>query len=166
MRNKLLIGIILCVVVIGCTLYWKFSFNYEEKDISNYHSVETKENNLVDDVIGRWNADNAVNSETGEKITNLREIFGSSYSLYGSYLELKDDGTFIDAISPITDGSKDNVGTYEVKRNYNQPGDCYVFLTYSDGNVFKLHEVIIDDSNTKYLLLDNYVDGYQFMFKK
>ena len=119
-----------------------------------------------DEIIGKWNAVSAVNSETGEKIENLRDIFGSSYSQYGSYIELKSDGTFTDAIKPITNGSKSTTGTYEIKKDYNKQGDLYVFLTYSDGTEAKLQRVIIDDSQTFYLVLENFIDGYQFTFKK
>jgi hypothetical protein len=58
------------------------------------------------------------------------------------------------------------MGTYEVKRDYNKPGDCYVFLTYSDGSKAKLQRVILDDSDTYYLVLDDFIDGYQLTFKK
>ena len=65
---------------------------------------------LLEFSVGKWNTVSAVNVKTGEKTENIRDIFGSSYSQYGSYLELKADGTFVDAIEPITDGSKSNTG--------------------------------------------------------
>lgn len=176
MKNKLLIGIIICILIVG--VLWimdplhiqtgvKGNSNTKVIDeISNNDINENHKENEEDEIIGKWNTISAVNSDTGEKVENLRDIFGSSYSQYGSYFEFREDNTFIDALEPITNGNKATTGTYEVKKNYNRPGDCYIFLTYSDGTESKLEKVILDDSNTSYLVLENLVNGYQFSFQK
>lgn len=172
MKNRVFIVILLCLIVAGVFGWYKSSFNVQNntkvnnKDNLDNSFGEEKEDDFLDEIVGKWNAISAVSAETGEKVENLREIFGSSYATYGSYLEFKSDGTFLDAIVPITDGSKTSMGTYEVKRDYNKPGDCYVFLTYSDGTEAKLQKVILDDSNTYYLVLEDFINGYQFTFKK
>ena len=189
MKNKILVGIILCVFIIGSVVFVN-NFLHTQSKVDNSNRTisdkvdetqdnkeendrEMQDNQLQDsneksndEIIGKWNAVSAVNAETGEKIENLRDIFGSSYSQYGSYIDLKSDGTFTDAIKPITNGSKVTTGTYEIKKDYNKQGDLYVFLTYSDGTEAKLQKVIIDDSQTFYLVLENFIDGYQFTFKK
>ena len=189
MKNKILIGIVVCVFIIRSVVFVNNSLHTQsiidnsnrtisdkadeiqdnkEENNSSMQDNQSQDSNEKsnDEIIGKWNAVSAVNSETGEKIENLRDIFGSSYSQYGSYIELKSDGTFTDAIKPITNGSKSTTGTYEIKKDYNKQGDFYVFLTYSDGTEAKLQRVIIDESNTFYLVLENFIDGYQFTFKK
>ncbi len=172
MKNRLFVVILLCLIVVGGIVWYKSSFHVQKnakvnnKENLDHSFVDEKEDDSLDEMVGKWNTISAVSVETGEKVENLREIFGSSYASYGSYLEIKSDGTFVDAIKPITDGSKASMGTYEVKRDYNKPGDCYVFLTYSDGSKAKLQRVILDDSDTYYLVLDDFIDGYQLTFKK
>ena len=189
MKNKILVGIVVCIFVVGSVVLVTNSLHTQsiidnsnrtisdkadeiqdnkEENNSSMQDNQSQDSNEKsnDEIIGKWNAVSAVNSETGEKIENLRDIFGSSYSQYGSYIELKSDGTFTDAIKPITNGSKATTGTYEIKKDYNKQGDLYVLLTYSDGTEAKLQRVIIDESNTFYLVLENFIDGYQFTFKK
>ena len=119
-----------------------------------------------DDFIGKWNAIKAVDVKTGEETINLRDVFGSSYGEFGSYLELNEDGTFVDAIVPITDGSKSNTGKYTIERDYYKVGDTYIFLTYSDGNKDTLQRINLDDNGEPYLVLDTFINGYQLYFKK
>ena len=169
MKNKLFIGIILCFIIIGGFVWYKSSFQVQKnKEVNNNESLNHGEekNDFQDEIVGKWNTISAVSAETGVKTENLRDIFGSSYSQYGSYLEFKSDGTFVDAIEPVTNGSKATTGKYEIKKDYNEQGDCYVFLIYSDGVEAKLQRVILDDSNTYYLVLENFVNGYQLTLKK
>ena len=173
MKNKVVIGVILCLIFVGGFVLVKDPFHFyskssDELNIDNNGKMQNKDDNKVaiDEMVGKWDAISAVNVETSEKIDHLKDIFGSSYSQYGSYLELKEDGTFLDAIEPITDGSKANNGTYEIKRNYNKSGDCYVFLSYSDGTTATLQRVFLDESDVAYLVLENFIQGYQFTLKK
>ena len=168
MKKKILFSLLMIIVLsttIGCRLNNKSNQtkNTNNNQTENKETTEQKEN---DDIIGKWETTIAVNSEDGKKTEDMRQIFGSSYSQYGSYLELKDDGTFIDAIQPITNGNKSNTGKYEIKRNYNKQGDCYIFLTYSDGIEEKLQKVILDESKTPYLVLKKLINGYQLSLKK
>ena len=130
MKNKVLIIVVLAVLIVGGIIFvldpfcLKGATNTVKMQKSNEEYGENLDSDLkkedsnvfTDDIVGKWNAISAISAETGEKITNLRDIFGSSYSQYGSYLNLKNDGTFVDAIEPITDGSKATTGTYEVKK--------------------------------------------------
>ena len=180
MKNKIIIGILLIsiILIIGIILIKnptsskvennnrKTQTQEEDNNIQTSDKEQTTEENKQDEIIGKWNTVSGVHSETGEKVENLREIFGSSVSEYGSYLELKEDGTFIDAIEPITNGSKSQTGTYEIKRNYNKQGDCYIILTYEDGTETKLQKVILDESNTSYLVLEKFINEYQVTLKK
>lgn len=120
----------------------------------------------TDEFIGKWNTVKAVNAKTGEETNYLKDVFGSSFEHFGSYLILKEDGTFIDNIIPITDGSKSNTGTYSIKRDYNKIGDAYIFLTYSDGNKEKFQRVKLDETNELYLVLDTLINDYQLYLKK
>ncbi len=153
MRKKILLGFIICILIVGIIISIKKPFN-------------SKEENLNDEFIGKWQTISAINSETGEKTNNLTDIFGSSFLQFGSYLELKEDGTFFDAIQPITNGSRSNTGKYTIKRNYKEKGDCYIFLDYSDGYQEKLQRVYLDKSKISYLVLDNSINGYQLTLKQ
>ena len=181
MKNKILLGIIvcLCLLVIGYVMFVISQSNFKVIDKEDLISNSVENNNdkvdndlnksnedLSDEIIGKWDTVSAVNSEDGKETKNLKDVFGSSYLQYGSYLELKGDGTFLDAIQPITNGNKSNTGKYTIKSNYNKPGDCYVFLNYSDGTEDKLQRVILDDSNTYYLVLDGFINGYQLTLRK
>lgn len=176
MKKKILICVVFIILVGGASIFLldlkkktdtnsNGRPNNSEKHIENLDNDSNVESEY-EDIVGKWNAISAVDVSSGEKVTNLRDIFGSSYSQYGSFLELKDDGTFVDAIEPITKENKSTSGKYEIKKNYNKPGDCYVFLNYDDKTEAKLQRVILDDSNTYYLVMENFVNGYQITFKK
>ena len=131
-------------------------------DNQSNESVENEENEFI----GKWNTVEAANEETGESTKNLRDVFGSSFEQFGSYLELKDDGTFVDAIIPVTDGSKSTTGKYTIKRDYLKIGDAYVFLYYSDGQEKNIQKIFLDESGEPYLVLDGFVNGYQLYLKR
>ena len=99
-------------------------------------------------------------------LTGCNKKSNDTKNEFGSYLELKEDNTFIDAIVPITDGSKSNTGKYTIKRDYFKIGDAYIFLSYQDGNEVKLQRVKLDDSDESYLVLDNIINDYQLYLKK
>ena len=164
--KKVLVGIIIVLLGIGGYLFIKKPFVSNEVDSNLDSKVDKSDDVLDDNVVGIWDTDRAVNSNDGTETDNLRDIFGSSYSEYGSYIEFKDDGTFVDRIQPITNGSRADSGTYKVEKDYNKPGDCYVFLTYSDGSEGKLQRVILDDSSIYYLVLEEFVNEYQLILKK
>ncbi len=119
----------------------------------------------TDNFIGKWNTVKAINATTGEETNNLTDVFGSSFLEFGSFLELKEDGTFIDALESITDGSKSNTGSYTVKNDYLKVGDTYIFLSYDDGGETRLQKVTIDKSGY-YLVVDSLINDYQLYLKK
>ena len=166
MKNKNFLLIIIAIIIV----IMMFVVVKEVILIANEGANKNKIFNEIqvnsDDMIGKWNTVSAVNSIDGCETKNIKDVFGSSYLQYGSYLELNEDGTFNNAIQPITDGSKSNAGKYEIKRDYYELGDCYVILSYYDGNEEKLQRVFLDDSNTAYLVLDNLINGYQLTLKK
>ena len=41
-----------------------------------------------------------------------------------------------------------------------------MFLSYSDGTEDKLQRVFLDESNTYYLVLDGFINGYQLTLRK
>ncbi len=169
--KKVIYGIIIILLIIGGAMFINKRDNVEtlgDDKVKENSSVleDDYENISSDDIIGRWDSVMALNSEDATETTNLRDVFGSSYSEYGSYMEFKDDGTFVDRIQPITNGSQADSGTYKIEKNYNKPGDCYVFLTYSDGRNSKLQKVILDDSDVSYLVLEEFVNGYQITLRK
>lgn len=166
MKNKILLVIAICVLIIGEIIFITKPFNKKNNSNTSNRNQNNINEKSSDEIIGKWETVSAVNSEDGKETKNLKEIFGSSYSQYGSYLELNEDGTFIDAIQPITNGSKSNTGKYTVKKDYNKIGDCYVFLSYSDGRETKLQRVFLDESSTPYLVLDEFINGYQITLKK
>ena len=124
---------------------------------------DNKENNS--DIVGTWNTYQAVDSETAEKTDDLTSIFGSSFTSYGSYLKLNEDGTFLDSIYPVTTGETSVTGTYTVEKDYYTLGDCYVFLKYSDGRTLTIQQVNYGDNIP---VLTYYPDDskYQFNLKK
>lgn len=128
--------------------------------------AEDQEENASEDLTGRWDSCRAVNSETGEETRNMSDVFGSSVVQFGSFLELKDDGTFTDAINPITDGSESTTGQYTVKRDYMMVGDAYVFLTYSDGREEELQLLDLDGNGEPYLVFNSFINGYQISLSR
>ncbi len=155
MKYRLMFAIIIflisTIILTGCSFIKNNNLNQEK---------------LSNEYIGKWNTVMAINSNTGVETKSLREVFGSSFEEFGSYLELKEDGTFIDAIVPITDGSKSNTGTYIIKKDYYKLGDTYIFLSYIDGNEETLQSVKLDSSNESYLVLDSLINDYQLYLKK
>ena len=131
--------------------------------ITNTNINDNNENNS--DIVGTWNTYQAIDAKTAEKIGDLTAIFGSSYTSYGSYLKLNEDGTFLDSIYPITSGETSTTGTYTVEKDYYELGDCYVFLKYSDGRTVTVKRIYYED-NTPVLSYYTNGDKYQFDFKK
>ena len=121
-----------------------------------YLSKRTSSNNSNDlsdnsDIIGKWNTYEMIDSKTA-KVLEPREVFGSGYGGI-SYLELKEDGTFKDFISPISSSEFIDEGKYEVKRNYNRNGDCYVILNYLDGRSLTLQKEYLSSDNIPSLVV-------------
>ena len=166
-NNSKYVWLFIVVIIIILSISICLLLNIKSLNSKNTKNITTTRNsNEYSDVVGKWETISGVNSETGKETKNLVDIFGSSFREYGSYLEFKKDGTFIDAIEPITDGSKSNIGNYIIKNDYYKLGDYYVFLLYSDGHEEKLQKVFLDDSNVPYLVLENFINGYQLFFKK
>ena len=107
------------------------------------------------EIIGKWNTQKVSDLKANETYDNLKDLYGSSYLEFGSYLQLNDDGTFVDAIQPVTNGSTSAEGKYKILRSYNKLGDCYVELTYSDGRTEMLQRVYYDNTETPYLTFNS-----------
>ena len=126
----------------------------------------TDKKNTKDDkeFFGVWKTYEAIDSNTGEIITNLSKVFGSSYLSFGSTLKLNEDGTFLDSIYPITSSEVSVEGTYKVERNLYKQGDCYIFLTYSD----KTEKAFMVTYENNIPILTSAVEDqkYQFDLKK
>ena len=127
-------------------------------DSNKVTSSETEDS----EIIGKWNTQKVSDLKANETYDNLKDLYGSSYLEFGSYLQLNDDGTFVDAINPVTDGStstvKQQINNYilnKILRSYNKLGDCYVELTYSDGRTEMLQRVYYDNTETPYLTFNS-----------
>ena len=135
-----------------------------------YLSKRTSSNNSNDlsdnsDIIGKWNTYEMIDSKTA-KVLETREVFGSGYGGI-SYLELKEDGTFKDFISPISSSEFIDEGKYEIKRNYNRNGDCYVILNYLDGRSLTLQKEYLSSDNIPSLVVPlNSKGDYEYHLKK
>ena len=135
-----------------------------------YLSKRTSSNNSNDlsdnsDIIGKWNTYEMIDSKTA-KVLEPREVFGSGYGGI-SYLELKEDGTFKDFISTISSSEFIDEGKYEVKRNYNRNGDCYVILNYLDGRSLTLQKEYLSSANIPSLVVPlNSKGDYEYHLKK
>ena len=125
--------------------------------------TENEESN--EDIVGVWNTFQLIDGNNGEIIQNLSNVLGTAYIQYGSYLELKEDGTFLDAIYPVTSGELSTEGTYTIARDYYKVGDCYVFLNYSDGRT-KTFMVIYYEDNVSVLSYFEEGETYQIDLKK
>lgn len=135
-----------------------------------YLSKRTSSNNSKDlsdnsDIIGKWNTYEMIDSKTA-KVLEPREVLGSGYGGI-SYLELKEDGTFKDFISPISSSEFIDEGKYEIKRNYNRNGDCYVILNYLDGRSLTLQKEYLSSDNIPSLVVPlNSKGDYEYHLKK
>lgn len=135
-----------------------------------YLSKRTSSNNSNDlsdnsDIIGKWNTYEMIDSKTA-KVLEPREVFGSGYGGI-SYLELKEYGTFKDFISPISSSEFIDEGKYEIKRNYNRNGDCYVILNYLDGRSLTLQKEYLSSDNIPSLVVPlNSKGDYEYHLKK
>lgn len=132
---------------------------------NNLNAIET-DKNKSNEFVGKWSTVKAINSETGIETNNMIEVFGNSYETKGSYIEFKKDGTFIDRIEPITNGSKPSKGKYIIKKDYYKKGDTYIFLYYTDDIVEKVQKIIISENKEIYLVLDHFVNDYQLYLQK
>lgn len=167
----LLIILVIIMVVVGI---FNSKTNPEESNINeldNSQNATIDTNNAVNndkesnDIVGTWRTFQAIDSKTAEKIDNLTTIFGTSYISYGSYLELNEDGTFLDCIHPITTDETSTTGTYTIERDYYKLGDCYIFLKYSDDRTLTIQEVDYGD-NIPVLVYYPDDSQYQFDLKK
>ena len=133
---------------------------------SDINKITEEELNITEneDIIGVWNTFQLIDAENGEVIQNLSSVLGTAYIQYGSYLELKEDGTFLDAIYPVTSGELSTEGTYTIAKDYYNLGDCYVFLNYSDGRT-KTFMVIYYEDNVPVLSYFEEGETYQIDLK-
>lgn len=140
------------------TYYW-VSTELTNKD--ELKTVDEAESNN-DDIVGKWKTYSVKDSKGNE--VSLMSFFGSS-GKYGSYLQLNEDGTFLDSIYPIMDERESNKGTYEILRDYLKIGDCYVELHYDDGKIKKFQRIYYAD-NIATLASWNIEDEYKFDLRK
>ena len=135
---------------------------YLSKRTSSYNQNDVNNNS---DLIGKWNTYEVVDSKTA-KVLEPGEVFGSGYR-GTSYLELKEDGTFKDFISPILSSEFVDEGKYEIQRNYNRNGDCYVILNYLDGRSLTLQKEYLSSDNIPSLVIPVNSEGdYEYHLKK
>ena len=133
---------------------------------NNVNSTDIEENEETnEDIVGIWNTYQLIKAEDGEIIQNLSSVLGTAYTQYGSYLKLNEDGTFLDAIHPITSGELSTEGTYTIEKDYYKLGDCYVFLNYSDGRT-KTFMRIYYEENVPVLSYFEEGEVYQIDLKK
>lgn len=139
----------------------------EAENISKQDVVENndyEEKSYEDSMVGTWNTVSVMDMSTAETYTNLKDIFGTSYITYGSYLKLNADKTFEDFTYPVTNSKTPTSGTYEILRNYYKMGDCYVQLKYSNGETITAQRVFRDNTNTAYLTFNR--DNLSYDLKK
>lgn len=128
----------------------------------NVFSLLRENSNEKEIISGKWYIVSAVNGNNAMKITNMSEIFGSSYQKKEYYLELNENGTFVDTIISSIDKNKSNKGTYKVENDFYKIGDCHIFFTYSDGSEMELKRVYYDESYTSYLPYNITKDGVYY----
>lgn len=132
--------------------------------LSHKETSENEEDTSNNDIIGKWKLYKVYNKAEDKKY-EPEEVMGSAYK-GNSYLELKADGTFEDYIHSVKSLECSYEGTYEIQRNYYKNGDCYIFLTYSDGNKVTLQKLYfgLDDFATLYMY-SNSDDGVDYYLK-
>ena len=140
-------------------IYKEIYLKTEGKSVYDYY----KDNKPIDNISGKWNTYRVIDRETGKE-ESFMNVFGSSYREYGSYIEIKDDNTFLDCTSPIQ-SSESPVGTnYSLTKDTEVDDDKYlgIELNYSDKSLIDTHIVYLlnDEEPTfiypydeKYLLL-------------
>lgn len=136
----------------------------ENTTISNSNKVDENTTSSDDELIGKWNTVKVIDMQSGESYDNLAQFFGTSYISYESSLELKKDGSFIDAVFPVVENTQATEGTYEILRNYYKMGDCYVELKYSDGKILMIQRVTYDETGNWYLTFNR--DNISYELKK
>lgn len=136
--------------------------NISKQDVIENNDYEEKSDE--DSMLGTWNTVSVMDMSTAETYKNLKDIFGTSYITYGSYLKLNADKTFEDFTFPVTTGKTSTSGTYEILRNYYKMGDCYVQLKYSNGETITAQRVFRDNTNTAYLTFNR--DNLSYDLKK
>ncbi len=141
------------------------STNLDTNNIIDDETNITENEESNEDIIGVWNTFQFIDADNGEIIQNLSNVLGTGYIQYGSYLELKEDGTFLDAIYPVTSGELSTEGMYTIEKDYYRVGDCYVFLNYSDGRT-KTFMVIYYEDNVPVLSYFEEGKTYQIDLKK
>ena len=125
-----------------------------------------KDKNTIENATGKWNTYRIINRETGEE-ENFMNVFGSSYREYGSYIEIKDDNTFLDCTSPIQ-SSESPVGTdYSLTKNSESDDNKYlgVELNYNDKSSIDTHIVYLSNDDEPTLIYP-YGEQYLLLLRK
>lgn len=143
-------------------IYTEIYLKTEGKSVYDYY----KDNKSIDNITGKWNTYRIINRETGEE-ENFMNVFGSSYREYGSYIEIKEDNTFLDCTSPIQ-SSESPVGTdYSLTKNSESDDNKYlgVELNYSDKSSIDTHIVYLSNDDEPTLIYP-YGEQYLLLLRK
>ena len=169
-RRIVLYIVIILIVVLIVTIVriTNGNKNVDESIINSARNVSIDENKIKytkedeKKFAGRWNNFKAISKETNEEVP-LGDIFGSSVGQFGSYIELDEDGSFKECITPITEGLEDITGTYALREN--STGKFQMYLEYNDGRLEKLDIEQTSNTSCNLILNSNNYD-YIFYFSK
>ncbi len=168
LSNILLSVSIIIIIVMSLYIYRlnnelsNLKSSYEQTNIISDSNKSNSPKNT--ELIGLWKTYQATDSETNEIITDLTQVFGSAYLSFGSTLKLNDDGTFLDSIYPITSNEVSVKGTFKIKRDLYEQGDCYIVLTYSDETEKKF--AVTYENKVPILSSSDIDQDYQFDLRK
>ena len=143
-------------------IYTEIYLKTEGKSVYDYY----KDNKPIDNISGKWNTYRVIDRETGKE-ESFMNVFGSSYREYGSYIEIKDDNTFLDCTSPIQ-SSESPVGTnYSLTKDTEVDDDKYlgIELNYSDKSLIDTHIVyLLNDEEPTFIY--PYGEQYLLLLRK
>lgn len=147
---------------LGNEIYTEVYLKTEGEYVYDYY----KDNKPIESITGKWNTYRIINRETGEE-ENFMNVFGSSYREYGSYIEIKDDNTFLDCTSPIQ-SSESPVGTkYLLTKDTEVDEDKYlgIELNYSDKSLINTHIIYLSNDDEPTLIYP-YGEQYLLLLRK
>lgn len=124
----------------------------------------SSEKSIKKQFAGTWDTLVAIDSETDEEV-ELTDLFGSSVRSYGSSLTLNSDGTFLDAIQPVTSSEQSVTGTYTIVEDQDDPGDYWIDLSYDDGTDTYLYAIQVEEGQYLVASLD-YLPYYVYLLKE
>lgn len=128
------------------------------------NSDSKEQNQITNEMLtGDWEFKN-VTDKNRKEISSM-EVFGSSG--VNGYFTFLENGRFINNLTGGNSSEFINEGKYEVKRNYNKYGDCYMILNYIDGRSLTFQRVYFSDDKVPTLVSStNGKSGYEYYLKK